>query len=88
MQRCITGKVRHSSPRRAKVAAHSFARALNADGKLAQTMYAYRCTKCRGGWHLTRQAGWDGNVLAFEAPSEALQRWAMPSTNHNEQEQR
>lgn len=77
MQRCASGKRRHTSPARAKVAAHAFARALNREGKLAQTMYAYRCAKCRGGWHLTRQAGWPGMTLVFEAPSETLQRWAM-----------
>lgn len=82
MQRCESGKVRHSSPRRAKVAAHAFARALNAEGKIAHSLYAYRCAKCRGGWHITRQAGWSGMVKVFDAPSETLQRWAMPSTSH------
>lgn len=86
MQRCESGKVRHSSPRRAKVAAHAFARALNAEGKIAHSLYAYRCTKCRG-WHITRQAGWSGMVKVFDAPSEELQHWAMPSTDYNEQEQ-
>lgn len=81
MSLCQTGKVRHSSLARAKVAAHATARELNAEGKIANNLYAYRCSKCRGGWHLTRQAGWAGVTLVFEAPSEELQRWAMP-TNH------
>lgn len=75
-KRCESGKVRHSNPARAKVAAHEFARALNREGQLAQSMYAYRCDKCRG-WHLTRQAAWAGNVAVFTAPPERLQRWAM-----------
>lgn len=76
-QRCATGKVRHASLAKAKVAAHSFARALNREKKIAENMYAYRCEKCRGGWHLTRQAGWDNVTLAMQAAPEALQRWAM-----------
>lgn len=79
MQRCESGKVRHSSPARAKVAAHAFARALNADRKVARNIYAYRCAKCRGGWHLTRQAGWPGVVPVFKAPPEELQRWTFPA---------
>jgi len=74
---CPSGKKRHSSIQRAKVAAHAFARELNRHHLLAQNMYAYRCAKCRGGWHLTRQAGWDNVTLVMEAAPEALQKWAM-----------
>lgn len=71
---CETGKVRHSNIARAKAAAHHFAIALNRDGVIARTMYAYRCDKCRG-WHLTRQGM--GATLVLLAAPEALQRWAM-----------
>lgn len=74
-QRCPSGKIRHSSLERAKVAARAFARHLNQEHKIARTMYAYRCEKCRGGWHLTRQGM--GTILVLTAAPEELQRWAM-----------
>lgn len=74
-QRCASGKVRHTSLARAKVAARAFARHLNAEHKIAQTMFAYQCKKCRGGWHLTRQGM--GTTLVLTAAPEGLQRWAM-----------
>jgi hypothetical protein len=74
-QRCPSGKIRHSSLERAKVAARAFARHLNQEHKIAHTMYAYRCEKCRGGWHLTRQGM--GTILVLPAAPEELQRWAM-----------
>lgn len=75
-KRCPSGKVGHSSPRIAEVAAHAFARQLNRGGELARSIYAYRCEQCRK-WHTTRQAGGPGVVQVFWAPPEALQRWAM-----------
>lgn len=75
-RQCESGKARHSNLERVKVAAHRFAIALNAEGQIACNMYAYRCDTCRG-WHITRQAGWDGVVLVLEAAPESLQRWAM-----------
>jgi hypothetical protein len=75
-KRCESGKTRHTSLARAKIAARSFARALNAEHQIAYTMYAYPCDKCRG-WHLTRQAGWSNVILALQAAPEELQRWAM-----------
>jgi len=75
-QRCASGKARHSSLERTKTAAHRFAIALNAEGQIAHNMYAYRCDQCRG-WHITRQAGWEGVVLVLTAAPEALQRWAI-----------
>ncbi|QDP45540.1 hypothetical protein SEA_FUZZBUSTER_56 [Microbacterium phage FuzzBuster] len=73
---CETGKVRHTSLARAKTAAHAFARELNREKRIAQNMYAYRCSTCRG-WHLTRQAGWSNVTLVMQAAPESLQRWAM-----------
>lgn len=73
---CPSGKKRHTNLANAKVAAHSFARALNREKTIAQNMYAYHCDKCRG-WHLTRQAGWSNVVLAMTAAPEELQKWAM-----------
>lgn len=73
-KRCESGKVRHSNVARAKTAAHHFAIALNRDGIIARSMYAYRCESCRG-WHLTRQGM--GTTLALQAAPEHLQRWAM-----------
>lgn len=75
-RQCPTGKVRHSNIDRAKIAARSHARALNADRKLAQDMHAYRCRRCKG-WHLTRQGERDGSILVLTAAPEHLQRWAM-----------
>lgn len=76
-QHCPSGKKRHTSLAHAKTAAHAFARELNREHTIAQNMYAYRCEKCRGGWHLTRQAGWDNVTLVLRAAPEELQRWAM-----------
>ena len=73
---CESGKKRHSSLAHAKTAAHAFARELNREKKIAENMYAYPCSKCRG-WHLTRQAGWSNVTLVLTAAPEALQRWAM-----------
>lgn len=71
-------KVRHASLRKAKAAAHAFARELNHGKKLAQDLYAYQCQGCRG-WHITRRSEWDEveNALVFVAAPESLQRWAM-----------
>lgn len=77
-KRCASGKVRHTSQPRAAVAARAFARKLNADRELVQSLYAYQCKKCQG-WHLTRQGGWAEQRLVFQAPPEWLQRWAMPA---------
>lgn len=73
-KKCASGKARHSSLERARSGAHFFAMNLNREGKLAQTMYAYQCGKCRG-WHLTRQGM--GTTLVLTAAPEELQRWAM-----------
>lgn len=73
---CESGKKRHTSLRNAKTAAHAFARVLNREKKIAENMYAYQCSKCRG-WHLTRQAGWANVTLVMQAAPESLQRWAM-----------
>lgn len=76
---CPTGKTRHASAGTAKAAAHIFARKLNEGGVLAETIYGYRCQECRGGWHLTRRARWNGaaNVLMCVAAPLALQQWAI-----------
>jgi len=58
--------------------AASLARTLNAEGQLAPSFYAYRCSECHA-WHLTKRAAWKGvpNELVHEAAPEALQQWAM-----------
>lgn len=78
-QLCPTGKKRHSSLTNAKAAARIFARELNEQGEIAHTMYAYRCDKCRGGWHLTQRDSFGGrsNLLVLHEPPLELQRWAI-----------
>ena len=79
VRRCPSGKARHANLDAAKVSAHEYARELNRRGKLAESIYAYRCDQCRGGWHTTRLADWYGrpHPLVYEAAPEHLQRWAM-----------
>ncbi len=77
-QACPTEKKgAHVSLGAAHAAAHAFARKLNREGKLARSMYTYRCV-C-GAWHLTSRAEWHGEQLrrVYEAAPEHLQRWAM-----------
>jgi len=78
---CPSGKVEHANLRAAHGSAHAFAIQLNAEGKLAPSLYVYRCPDCRR-WHVTKRASWDGvpNHLAWEAAPEELQRWAMPES--------
>lgn len=75
---CSSGKTRHTSIRRAKAAAHAFARELNREGRLSENLYAYPHDECHG-WHLTRKAEWQGNANTpvFIAPPTPLQHWAM-----------
>ena len=79
---CPSGKASHSSLANARIAARTFARQLNREQKLAQTLYGYRCRDC-GHWHITRREEWSGraNTLLAEAAPEELQRWAMGETS-------
>jgi len=76
--RCSTEKWQYRERWLAEEGAHKLSRALNREGKLAEDLYCYSCPDCRR-WHLTRQAEWAGipNLLAYAAPAEGLQRWAM-----------
>lgn len=82
---CPSGKKRHATLKHAGTAAHAYARHLNREGKIAEDLYAYRCDRCRGGWHITRKRSWSPDPrerrpdreLVYTAPPEALQRWAM-----------
>ena len=79
---CPSGKASHSSLANARIAARTFARQLNRERKLAETLYGYRCPYCRH-WHITRREDWLGraNTLLAEAAPEELQRWAMGETS-------
>jgi hypothetical protein len=75
---CSSGKTKHSSIANVRIYARTKARRLNREGTLVMDIYAYRCPECKH-WHVTIDSEWNHrpNLLVFEAPDEALQRWAM-----------
>lgn len=76
---CPSEKVIYASVVDATFGARGVGRGVNADGKLAQDLYVYKCPDCRMR-HLTRMAAFEGkpHVRVFVAPPVELQRWAMP----------
>lgn len=85
MTECPSGKVKHSSVERLKVAAHVTVRSMNQEGIIAKSLYGYTCPDCRK-FHLTKRAQFEGkdNFLVMEAPPLDLQQWVITGVRGGE----